>query len=95
MFTPTIENMTPEKVMRRQPFRRVRPSDSLTALGDGIVGSFTGIEGKVEYSYPTYADFIREQDVNGHRIMSTAWYPDITGYDEEKRRYFTRVLYSA
>lgn len=92
MFTPTIENMTPEKVMRRQPFRRVRPSDSLTALGDGIVGSFTGIEGKVEYSYPTYADFIREQDVNGHRIMSTAWYPDITGYDEEKKRYFTRKV---
>ena len=92
MFTPTIENMAPEKVMRRQPFRRVRPSDALTALGDGINGNFSGIEGSVEYSYPTYADFLREQDVNGHRIMSKAWYPDIVAFDEEKKRWFTRKV---
>lgn len=92
MFTPTIENMTPEKVMQRQPFRRIRPSDTMSALDCGVSITPGSIDGVVLYEYPTYADFMREQDVNGHRIMSEAWYPDISGYDDEKKKAFTRKV---
>lgn len=92
MFTPTIENMTPDKVMRKRPFRRILPSSTLTALGNGLPDKAEDIAGKLAYSYPTYADFMREQDINAHRIMSQVWYPDIIGYDEEKKRYFTRKV---
>jgi len=92
MFTPTIENMTPDKVMRKEPFRRMRPSARLEALGCGFSLTPPPIEGVVQYYYPTYADFMREQDVNGHRIMSNEWYPDIVRYDEDKKGYFTRKV---
>jgi len=92
MFKPTIENMTPEKVMVRQPFRRIKPSDSLLALESGLPEHAGIITGLLSYTYPTYADFMREQDINAHRIMSPHWYPDIVGYDEETKRYFTRKV---
>lgn len=92
MFTPTIENMTPEKVMRKQPFRRILPSDSLAALENGLPLFESQISGSLKYTYPTYADFMREQDINAHRIMSQAWYPDIIGYDKENNRKFTRKV---
>lgn len=92
MFTPTISKMTPEKVMVRQPFRRIAPSNKLEALTDGFDLAPLSIEGTVSYIYPTYADFLREQDVNGHRIMSNDWYPDIIGYDEEQKKHFTRKV---
>lgn len=92
MFTPTIKNMPPDKVMQRQPFRRIRPSDTMASLECGVSVTPGPVDGIILYEYPTYADFMREQDVNGHRIMSKAWYPDITGYDEEKKKYFTRKV---
>lgn len=93
MFTPTIENMPPDKVMRKKPFRRLNPSNSLTALAGGLADkAVDNIAGDLSYSYPTYADFLREQDVNAHRIMSPLWFPDIMGYDEDQKRYFVRKV---
>lgn len=92
MFKPTIENMTPEKILRKQPFRRIRPSDTLDALESGFSGRPGLLEGNLTYDYPTYADFMREQDVNAHRIMSKKWFPDITVYDETQKKYLMRKI---
>ena len=92
MLTPTITNMNPGEIMKKRPFRRFIPSASLTALSNGFSLSPTAIEGTIAYEYPTYADFAREQSVTGHKIMSTVYYPDITGYDEDKKRFYTRKV---
>lgn len=92
MFKPTIDKMPPDKVMRKEPFRRLLPSSSLMAFQNGFVTTPGKIAGDTDYAYPTYADFMREQDITAHRIMSDVWYPDVTGYDEEKKRYFTRKI---
>lgn len=92
MFKPTIGNMTPEKVMVRQPFRRIKPAETLDALENGLPEKVGTITGTISYTYPTYADFMREQDINAHRIMSKKWYPDIIGYDDDQKRYFTRKV---
>ena len=84
--------MTPEMILRKQPFRRILPSESLTALESGFGHSPGPIEGRLAYEYPTYADFMREQDVNAHRIMSTDWFPDIIVYDEAQKRYVVRKI---
>lgn len=92
MFTPSIANMTPEKILRKEPFKRLMPSEGLAALDHSLAGSPSSIQGDLAYCYPTYADFARELDVTSHRIMSQAYYPDVTGYDEEKKRWFTRKV---
>ena len=92
MFRPTIENMTPDKVLRKQPFRRIRPSDALDALEGGFDSKPGVLEGNLTYDYPTYADFMREQDVNAHRIMSKKWFPDIMVYDETRKKYLMRKI---
>lgn len=92
MFTPSIENMSPDKITRKKPFRRMAPSANLTALDSGLRNKPGEIEGDVSFYYPTYADFAREQMATAHRIMSPEFYPDITGYDEEKKRWFTRKV---
>ena len=92
MFTPSIENMSPDKITRKKPFRRMAPSANLTALDSGLRNKPGEIEGDVSFYYPTYADFAREQMATAHRIMSSVFYPDITGYDEEKKRWFTRKV---
>lgn len=92
MFKPTIDNMPPDKVMKKQPFRRLLPSAQMSALENGLPTKPTAIKGTSEYAYPTYADFMREQDITAHKIMSPVWYPDVVGYDEEKKKYFTRKI---
>ena len=92
MFKPTIENMTPDKILRKQPFRRIRPSDTLDALENGFGEKPGPLEGNLTYDYPTYADFMREQDVNAHRIMSKKWFPDVVVYDEKQKKYLMRKI---
>lgn len=92
MFKPTIENMPPEKIMRKRPFRRLLPSSSLTTLSSGLDDNPKTVEGKVFYEYPTYADFMREQQVTAHKIMSNDWYPDIIGWDETQKKYYKRKV---
>lgn len=84
--------MTPDAIMRKIPFRRILPSDNAAPLTSGIARSAGMIEGNLSYEYPSYADFLREQDVNAHRIMSETWYPDVITYDEENKKYYKRKL---
>lgn len=92
MFKPTIDTMPPEKVMQKEPFRRLLPSQQMSALDSGFPTNPVAIAGFTDYAYLTYADFMREQEISAHRIMSPSWYPDIIGYDAEKKRYFTRKV---
>lgn len=92
MFTPTIENMSPDMILRKEPFRRIVPFEGLPPYGSGFANKPSSIEGNIAYEYPSYADFMRELDCNGHRIMSQTWYPDIFKKDEETGRTYVRKV---
>ena len=84
--------MTPGQIMRKAPFRRLQPSSDLSALGTDLPLNPGDACGSLGYTYPTYADFMRELSPSAHRIMSEAYYPDIIGYDETQKCYFTRKV---
>lgn len=92
MFTPTIDNMPPDRIMRKEPFKRLLPSGALTALGSGFSTSDTFTVGGLQCVYPTYADFMQEQDCNAHRIMSPRFYPDVESYDDERKMRIIRKV---
>lgn len=90
METPSINNYRPEDILRKKPFTRLVPGDS---LGPGLNGypvvSELGEyrEGRVQYELLTQADFLREYDINAHKINSIKYYPNPFSKDEEGKLY--------
>lgn len=62
--------MTPDMVMRKVPFTRIAPSETLSPFDTGYavtkVPSYQ--EGHLSYYCLTQADFLREFDQNAHKI---------------------------
>lgn len=94
MFTPTIFNMTPDEVMRKKPFVRIVPSESLMPFGNGFPVSSTPEyhDGQLSYASPTQADFMREFDQNAHKIKSNVYYPNPISKDKKTGRFYERQL---
>lgn len=86
MESVNISNMTPQKILVKEAFTRLVPSDSLTSIGDAKA---IGTE-DLAYVYETpqrmvmtQADFLREHDVNAHKINSLKYYPNAIMRDNE------------
>lgn len=87
MESINISNMTPQSIMVKDAFTRLVPSASLTSIGEAKgVGSDTDLV----YSYErplrqtmSQADFMREYDVNAHKINSLKYYPNALMKDKE------------
>ena len=80
MESINISNMPPQRVMVKEAFTRLVPSASLTPIGEAKSISSAG---PLSYSYEntarqpmSQADFMREYDVNAHRINSLKYYPN-------------------
>jgi hypothetical protein len=80
MESINISNMPPQRVMVKEAFTRLVPSASLTPIGEA---KSIGSAGLLSYSYEnparqpmSQADFLREYDVNAHKINSLKYYPN-------------------
>lgn len=75
-----ISTMTPKQILVKEAFTRLVPSEKLTCIGDAKT---VGTDSSLSYIYETpakipmtQADFLREWDVNAHRINSIKYYPN-------------------
>ena len=80
METINISNMTPQTIMVKEAFTRLVPSETLTSIGDAkTVGSAYSLAYSSERplrQVMSQADFMREYDVNAHKINSLKYYPN-------------------
>lgn len=90
MKIPKIDTMRPEDILVKEAFKRTLPSDRLTPGG----GTYrTGNGGAIDspstdplrFELLTQSDFLREYDVNSHRINSMKYYPNPFSKDESGR----------
>lgn len=82
MYQISISTMTPEAIMRKQAFKRLRPRNTMTEAKTGLpVGNGWSqcqpAGDPLIYDLYTQADFMREYEVNAHKINSLKYYPDI------------------
>lgn len=90
MKIPRIDTMRPEEILAKEAFKRTLPSDRLVP-GGGI--HRTGDGGSLDapsadplrFELLTQSDFLREYDVNSHRINSMKYYPNPFSKDESGR----------
>lgn len=73
--------MTPEAILRKEAFRRNKPSAVLTEMGQNRYGgsfytSYNETYDPLKYEFLTQADFLREFDPNSHNINSIKYYPN-------------------
>ena len=82
-----ISTMTPQMILVKEAFTRLVPKDSLTAIGDAkSIGtdSFLAYEDETPLRVVyTQADFLREHDINAHKINSLKYYPNAIMRDNE------------
>ena len=83
----SISKMTPRQILRKEAFTRLVPSGSLTCIGESKA---VGSDSELAYSYESpskvvmsQADFMREYDVNAHKINSIKYYPNAVMKDKE------------
>ena len=79
MITPSISNYTPQDILRKEPFRRLLPSDNL-AVGMAKYNQANGaapyLEETLRYEILSQAEFLREYNVNSHKINSYKYRPN-------------------
>lgn len=75
-----IYTMTPKQILTKEAFTRLVPSERLSCIGDAKT---IGTDHSLAYSYEnparmimSQADFLREYDVNAHKINSLKYYPN-------------------
>lgn len=81
-----ISNMTPQMILVKEAFTRLVPSDSLTSIGDAkAIGTddLAYVNEVPQRMIMTQADFLREYDVNAHKINSLKYYPNAIMRDNE------------
>lgn len=90
--------INPEEILRKEPFRRTRPSQMveqgrINRPGGGIDGSIDAGYDPLLFDYYTQADFLREWDVNSHLINSIKYYPNqmIQQGTGENSKYYRKV----
>ena len=87
MESINISTMTPQMILVKEAFTRLIPSPNMTSIGEAkSIGSSTNLA--YVYETPqrqimTQADFLREHDVNAHKINSLKYYPNAIMRDNE------------
>ena len=82
-----MSTMTLKKILVKEAFTRLVPSESLSTIGDAkAIGTSSDLA--YEYEEPlkvvfTQADFLREHDVSAHKINSLKYYPNAIMRDNE------------
>lgn len=72
-----ILTLNPNEIMERKPrFRRPKPA--MISPTDASGGN------TIAYDYVTQADFLREYDINSHKINSLKHYPNLVSVDNKK-----------
>lgn len=81
MTIPSIETMTPKMILVKEAFKRAIPSDIMEAggkrypLGDDTAKADPSRD-PLRYELVNQSDFLREFDMNAHRINSLKFYPN-------------------
>lgn len=75
-----ISSMTPKQIMVKEAFTRLVPSPNMTSIGE-VRSMSAGVDPAYVYEVPakqvmTQADFMREYDINSHKINSLKYYPN-------------------
>ena len=86
MESVNISNMTPQMILVKEAFTRLVPSESLTAIGDAkSIGTddLAYVNENPQRMIMTQADFLREHDINAHKINSLKYYPNAIMRDNE------------
>jgi len=80
MKEPNIGTMTPRQILAKRAFLRARPSGNLLYSGEirreGTLDTQADTSDTVRYDVFTQADFMREFDVNAHKVNSLKYYPN-------------------
>ena len=97
MLTPDIKNMAPGQIMRKPAFTRLLPPGNLPANGNGRMVYTPGMQYPYDgqsgrYEVVTPLDCMMEFDMNAHKILSPAYYPNPITKDEETGKYYERQL---
>lgn len=85
----TIGTMGPKEILVKEPFRRTLPAETLTNYGQnfrtgGFLAKYPEGRDPLRYELVTQADFMREFDVNSHKINSLKYYPNMYTEGEDK-----------
>ena len=85
----SISTMKPKQVLVKQAFTRLVPSDRMSVFG---TEKTIGTDESLTYNYETpakvimsQADFLREHDVNAHKINSMKYWPNAIMKDKESK----------
>lgn len=87
MDSINISAMTPQQILVKEAFTRLIPSPNMTSIGEAkSIGSDTNLA--YHYERPqkqimSQADFLREYDVNAHKINSLKYYPNALMRDSQ------------
>lgn len=72
--------MTPQMILVKEAFTRLIPSPNMTSIGEaksiGSDNNLAYVYEKPQRQVMTQADFLREHDVNAHKINSLKYYPN-------------------
>lgn len=84
----TIGTMSPREILVKEPFRRTLPAETLTNYGQdfatgGYLATYPEARDPLRYELLTQADFMREFDVNSHRINSLKYYPNMFSWGDD------------
>lgn len=82
MYKVAISTMKPDAIMRKPAFKRLRPKETMAEANAKMpIGNRTSLDSTVSepliYDVYSQADFLREFDINSHKINSIKYYPDI------------------
>lgn len=80
-----INHMTPEDILKKDSFRRALPEpfDDHVKGGNADYNANMSVS-RIQYSYPTQDDFLREFDPHSHAINSMKYYPNLLFVDKEQ-----------
>lgn len=82
-----IQSMKPCQIMVKEAFTRLIPNPNMTGIGEAKT-KCSGVDPAYVYEVPakqvmTQADFLREYDINSHKINSLKYYPNALMKDKE------------
>ena len=80
----------PREILVKEPFRRTLPAENLTNYGQdfatgGYLAAYPEAKDPLRYELLTQADFMREFDVNSHRINSLKYYPNMFSWGNDEK----------
>lgn len=88
MESINISNMPPRSILVKEAFKRTRPSSMLTQTSEpyrmgGISAEYEDGYDTLQFDIMSQADFLREFDVNSHRINSIKYLPNM--FEKDKK----------